>query len=455
MTVLARLVVLGVVALGVEGCAKVCVAPADPNRAERQGIPFYLQRPYVVVKKEFPAEGEEGYLVATLFEQGGQAKLRITNVPLCVQACMTQRGYGCEGQRSITIDLASVRTPLTLANPHYEDVRIPLDAGGGDGIGTSGGGAAGGATTTAKTAGETDNETTAKTRASMTAKYDPAVDKTIDASEFMTIAYLADLDEKYTIDADAGLGMASLGVALGAGGTLNQFAVDLDNREAGKFVFESLGKFRDLAFKKLKWDESSTEGTPPTEGDGVGTSGGVPGAPEPRKAVQPRTVILKYIYIGNATPGAYPILKAKEYQYISPEAAQRDPYLVPAVYPYTRYAVRVRRELSLYLDKMETPKGGGRGNTAPSSVAAAAALLSEDRIRNQAAVAIGTKTYFVSSAAAGGTQLLLTIGVKPATPAPTQPELESGATAILQKLVDNGFLNAEVLRAPREVKAAP
>src|SRR5438552_4142025 len=47
-------------------CAKVTVRPSSRSldRAEHEGMPFYLQRPYVVIEREMPIEGCEGYLSA-------------------------------------------------------------------------------------------------------------------------------------------------------------------------------------------------------------------------------------------------------------------------------------------------------------------------------------------------------------------------------------------------------
>src|SRR5678815_2135579 len=78
--------VLGISAL--VGCARVTVRPASKDSNERAGIPFYMQRPYVAIKQEIPAEGEEGYLVATL--KGD--KLKFKSIPFCVQSCLKQMG---------------------------------------------------------------------------------------------------------------------------------------------------------------------------------------------------------------------------------------------------------------------------------------------------------------------------------------------------------------------------
>jgi len=58
------------------GCAKVEVHPASWETTEREGIPFYLQRPYVVVQKSFPIEGEEGYLFGTIDRSTGTVRFQ-------------------------------------------------------------------------------------------------------------------------------------------------------------------------------------------------------------------------------------------------------------------------------------------------------------------------------------------------------------------------------------------
>ena len=348
MISLGTLLVSGVLA----SCARVSVAPASPDSCERAGIPFYLQRPYVVIKQETAVEGEEGFLVATVKEDG----LHLQAIPLDVRNCLDplqklgqEIRIPFEAVRLLTVPAASLfsRSAGTTDQPF--------------GQATSGEPAKAGDPKSEQESGSRDVDTNHLTLASGDAKFDKDVPQQLDAGQFLNVLFLPDLDEKYTIDASAGLGMASLSAAMGPGSTLNKFNMQTDNRELGKWVFNSLDKVRDLALKKAGLDGATKAGTGAT---GEATSGR--GASS-NTFVGRHSVIVKYIYVGYATPGAYPILKDKEYRCAEGgSCVPEDPYLVKAVWPYTRYAFRVRRELSLWVDD-EAPRSGG---TAPPSASA-------------------------------------------------------------------------------------
>lgn len=345
------IVAAALAALMIAGCATVTVAPADLNKRERCGVPFYLQRPYVAIKREVPVEGDEGFLVATIDRDSDE--LILQNLPLKVKMCLSEFAPSPSGE--IRVPFHSVKTLPNIPAVALDAVPYrELAANAAAGKGTSGTGKPG--EEKEEAAGEKASDTQAMTAASGIAKFDPSVPQSIDAGSYLEVIFLPDLDEKYTVDTRAGLGTASMSVAHGPGNTLNQFQTEMDNRELGKFVFESLAKVRDLALKKVGLDSIAgptvEEGDLPAEGGATSGTRKGPGA-KPRPKTK-ESVLLKYIYLGYATPGLFPILKDKEYKYAQEcTLSERDPFLVKAVWPYTRYSLRVRRELSLWAPGMK------------------------------------------------------------------------------------------------------
>jgi hypothetical protein len=286
------------------GCAKIEVYPASQEQLENKGIPFYLQRPYVVVKKSFPIEGEEGYLFGTVDPATGMVHFADMSNEL-------SKRLGIDNK----IPISTIR----------KESRESGEAGKAHGAADDGPESS----ATGEAEEEDHMEEKVVTDASGIAKWDSSVPDTIEINEFFKIVYLPDLDEKYVISSSAGMGTAKLSVAMGPGGVMNQFQINLDNSEIGKFVMESAKTAVSLAKKAAE----VSIGKPFSAADVAKT----------------RSIVVKYIYVGLATPGIYPILKNSEYSRLS---TGHDPYLIRAEWPHTRFSVKVRKKLSLSADPL-------------------------------------------------------------------------------------------------------
>jgi hypothetical protein len=183
-------------------------------------------------------------------------------------------------------------------------------------------------------------------------KWDSTVPQVLRDGKAISIVFLPDLDEKYVVSVQGGLGTAASKVALGPGGTANQFEANVDNREVGRFIFDEVAKFTDLAVDLIKVKNkllAKVADVGETETELVDK--------------QPVPAVLRYIYVGFAVPGMYPILKNSEYGPLSscvvcPGQATfstQDPFLRGAQWPFTRYSVRLRREFVLYIEDFTRP----------------------------------------------------------------------------------------------------
>jgi hypothetical protein len=280
-------------------CAGVAVHRVDPADTKADGVPFYLQRPYIAVLEEFPIEGEQGYVLARY--DAATKTVTLGDVgPLAAR-------LGAGEQR---FPLAALFVPRADASapgaPHSgEEPKGPPQSG----------------------AAESKEELAI--RAQGIAKWDPAVPNDLAISDKFKVVFLPDLEEKYVIDANAGTGSADLSVATGPGGVLNQFQIQVDNSEIGKLLTETARTAVGLAKKAAEFQ--------------IGKLHSVSADDIPAGTT---TLALRYTYVGHATPGLYPMLKKSEYP-TGARGAIQDAYLIPAEWPYTRFAFKVRRTLLL------------------------------------------------------------------------------------------------------------
>jgi hypothetical protein len=309
-------------------CASVSVRPAHraPDGDEREGMPFYLQRPYVVIEQEIPIEGSEGYLAANY-----DPRLKRYYLTSPVPGELAQ----VTGLDKVGIPFESVAVlneSVVLGEP-FTDVETKDETE---------------KPATEKDAGTQSSESNVAS-ASGTLKWDSTVPQVLREGKAISIVFLPDLDEKYVVSVRGGLGTADSKVALGPGGTANQFEANVDNREVGRFIFDEVAKFTNLAVDLIKVKRKLLAPAVPL------------GETEADVEVKDKPLVpalLRYIYVGFAVPGMYPILKNSEY---GPEAgcfewsgmatfSSPDPFLRGAQWPFTRYAVRMRREFLLYIE---------------------------------------------------------------------------------------------------------
>jgi len=292
------------------GCAGIDISPIDKTSDDRDGIVYHPQRPYLVVKKEFIAEGEEGSLFGTVENGLVQVSLgdllgdRLGNKTLKIPVQAAVKGSGKPGAGELVSDDGP--------GPGIEE------------------------TTDSDTETDEDSDQKIYTKAQGTLSWDPSVPRQEDVSDLFKILYLPDLDETRVIRPKAGIGQANLGVALGPGDTLNRFQLDIDNTALGEFLIDTARDFVTIA-KEIA--QKSALGALVSDAEA--------------EALEGRAVELHYRYVGYATPGVYPILKSEEYKDISVRGVPLDPLLIPAEYPYTRVAFKVRRVLQFELKSLQ------------------------------------------------------------------------------------------------------
>ncbi len=156
---------------------------------------------------------------------------------------------------------------------------------------------------------EEGSEDAAKTRATFEARGDPATEPVIAVNGNFKIVMLPDFEEQYAVNVDGGLGVASAKLGLENGWLLENSEYLSDNRELGKFVFKQLEKFVDLGLEvaRSEWlpDVSATGTADELKGEGVGAAGARGQRTEP-------TVLVRVLYVLEAQPGIYPVLKPFE-----------------------------------------------------------------------------------------------------------------------------------------------
>lgn len=305
-----RLLVVIAGGLSLANCAKIRVQPADPNSTERDGVVIYPQRPYLVVKEEFPVEGDEGYLVGT-FTQGF--------VTIRANELLAARF----GEKDIRVPASAIRVSVSAD-----------EGGGGRGeLKSDEGEEKGEEPPEQEESSETDEKKTVYTKATGSLSWDPTVPSQEDISDLFKIVYLPDLDEKRVVGASAGIGTVDYSVALGPGGVVNRFQATIDNSALGEFLIDTAKDVIEIAKKAAKLAAKAALLSALEE--------------EGKILKEGQQILIKYTYVGNATPGLYPILKASEYAGKHARTPVADPLLVPAEYPYTRVAFKLRRELVL------------------------------------------------------------------------------------------------------------
>lgn len=339
----------------VGGCSSVKIVDANVKEAEedqlKEGIIYYPQRPYLVVKKPFVVEGEEGYVTAKIKEDGlhfqtpwskDEKVVPLSAVIINTNTNQYRRGGGVPEQTSTKDAAAAAAAAANAAK--------------------DGGTNQGEADTSTSTSSE-DTKIYTESRGNLS--WDSSVPSEIDLTDQFKIVYLPDVDNPRVIQIDAGLGVAEVDVAMGPGDTINKFNLREDNQELGRFFMDTIKDTIDLA---KKYGTMAIGITPQLTSSKL----------EKKGYEVDDTLVLKYIYLGEATPGVYPLVKEREF--IKAEELEntlvirkdsqgrlsfgppaKDDFLIRPEYPYTRFAFKVNRKFQLYIEDFEqdsTPSGG-------------------------------------------------------------------------------------------------
>jgi hypothetical protein len=176
------------------------------------------------------------------------------------------------------------------------------------------------------------------------------------------IILLQDFDEQYAIEVRGGVGQATAKIGLENGWMVESVETMVDNKEMGKFIFEQIEKFVDIAADAASLALTGT----PTIGGSNETAKLVSQAAESNTSL-----VLKVTVIHEAQPGLYPVLKPSEGRYQTPYEYETGAWLgkmntsMGQTYlpfrPYTVVAFHTIRKVSIQIlgpnesDPQQTP----------------------------------------------------------------------------------------------------
>ncbi len=126
------------------------------------------------------------------------------------------------------------------------------------------------------------------------------------------IRYLPDLEERYVIESEAGLGQASLDAYLSRGWIVQHYGQNVDRRELGEFVFRNIQDVLDIAKTIGKAALMDVFPTTIASAGAVESTEGIVNTAAGETVEGPRKVMVKIVVVEYAVPGVYPILKPHE-----------------------------------------------------------------------------------------------------------------------------------------------
>lgn len=251
-----------------------------------KGPRFYLPRPYVLVKREFPVGGGTYFASGTL---GGNGQVvRIDKVPAAVAHLFPN---------------AMLPTAGTKELPGKEPVRSPVDLQAGEEEGK-------GETEEKEEKEEQEEEPATETgesrmisEAKASVSGDPTTNPLTRVGPLYDILLLPDFSDQYAINVSSGLFQASAQIGLENGWMAEKLDVSIDNSELGSFLVNLAEKATDAALTAafpVKQAVDAAQELPDTD------------AVELQAAEDNASVILRIDTVQLAVPGVYPILKPRE-----------------------------------------------------------------------------------------------------------------------------------------------
>lgn len=361
------------------GCATVKSYSVSSSTKEGEakgkveGIPYYLPRPYVAVKKPFPVSGFDVLTSGTVGKDGAIA-IAVESLPEPLKALALGGSLGLFSSDTKSLVARQEIVFLQSADGATSDPKSGGDASKGEkGEGEQG------------EKGEAEPEEDASTKVETTGTTSPLVP----ISDIFDIVYLPDFSQKYVLRLRPRLGKLEANIAL-QGGMLSGLTVNLDNTAVASMVSEgiatALGAAKEIAVGKLV--PASTDE-----------------AAEELQSLENETVTVRVRFAAEALPGVYPIMKPGEE--VPPcktpctpaQAGVANATLVLPVGPYTRVAYRVRHTLVVELPGVAVAsKGVDKLNSQPASSPRDAKVAEKAEIFEWITQA-GVSKYFASSAA--------------------------------------------------------
>ena len=262
----------------------------DQKAADKiEGFRYYLPRPYVAVKYEFPFDSSDRYVLGTLSPD--QRYLLLDPATL--------KAIGFSGLDKVPSELpvgqllhadAAPQTALSAGTTSAKDGGAATDAAPGKGAGGPDGGSGTGVT------------------ADLSSTSNGLVE--LPGSPF-DIVYLPDFDEQYAVKVDGKFSNADLKMALGNGWMLSSVDEQLENGALGQFLMDQIGKTLDVvrSLGGMKLGLPSSTATTPSAPVTALSAGGNAGAPSPPPVVH---VLVRVRTITYVVPGLYPVLKPQE-----------------------------------------------------------------------------------------------------------------------------------------------
>lgn len=315
---------------------------SDGSFVGREGIPYYLPRPYLAVKQPFPVYGAD-FLAQGEVDAEGHVTVDAATLP---EALRNYLATASTDPKRSHVPGSALRLHSSDATPD-KGKKEDDDATKKDEDGEEGGEEAG---------GEEKEEPEEKTDAGSEIDAKGTTSPLVPISEVFDVIFLPDFEEKYVIRLRPRMGKLAATIGLN-GGMLGGLAVNLDNTAIASMVTKSVETATDVA-------KEITLGKLLPAGDAAEEVNKLQSAAEEEK--KPQRVTLRVRYAAEALPGLYPILKPGEQ---CPAKDAKEPAsknevqmgcdgvasrrmgteLAVPLAPYTRIAYRVRHTLLVEL----------------------------------------------------------------------------------------------------------
>jgi uncharacterized membrane protein YgcG len=267
---------------------------------EIQGFRYYLPRPYIIVKREFPWATRSIVVPGAVSADGKYILLDPKTLNAAGLNAMPDATYPVFANGA-TVAASGGGAPAPQGNATGLQGSVVTDAGSDAAQGGHDGGSeSGGGTSSEGGADGGGGDSGASDAASSFAVTGSSTDHTVTLSDYMDLLYGPDFDEQYAVKPSGGISKADFAMQLGNGWMAESVNAHIDNTAVGSFIFDQLGKTFDLARNLTKL----IPGVPTALQGAVLTADA--GQPSSQKA------LVKITTIEYVVPGLYPIYKPRE-----------------------------------------------------------------------------------------------------------------------------------------------
>jgi hypothetical protein len=272
----------------------------DQRKADKiEGFRYYLPRPYIVVKKEFPWNSKSIVVPGAVSPDGKYILLDPKTLAAANLNSLPDLAF------PVSADTLLV-TPTAATAPTVVQGQVSTTSGGDAGTGspsdggTSEGGSSGGGTKSDAGAEGGTTGASADAGSSSFTIAGSSTSHTVPLSEYMDLLYGPDFDEQYAVEVSGGVSKETFAMQLGNGWMAESINAQIDNSAIGTFIMDQVGKTLDLA-------RSLTSLIP---GAGSVLQGSVTSAAV--TSAQAQKALVEITTIDYVTPDVYPIYKPRE-----------------------------------------------------------------------------------------------------------------------------------------------